>query len=324
MPRISWTKKITNEKVLELAGNKRSLMETIRKKQLSFVGHIIRENGLERLCLEGKIEGRKARGRQRLTYLVRTSKVREVDVIVQLHLLIAFQLVCVISWLMRGSSITQKMLKIFMWSLFCRFWKYITIFAIVLFHLVWYWRLRCDNPRGRPKTRSFRSDSLAINWFSVLAAVVKDLTKMSICFWHFPFQNTLWIPQRVSTRGVCRGVAWSNCSFHATTLTLWSVTQSSSCVNDFLIRRDIFETIFWQIYKSVRFPKHMHARTMTELGCFAVATVEPMVLIVHKDKSCFQCSTYEATPLVQSLILVIYKMRCVFEDGNTHEVFISV
>ena len=28
------------------------------------------ENGLERLCLEGKFEGRRARGRQRLTYLV--------------------------------------------------------------------------------------------------------------------------------------------------------------------------------------------------------------------------------------------------------------
>ena len=69
MLRISWTK-ITNEKVLALAGIKRSLMETIRKRQLTFVGHIIRENGLERLCLEGKIEGRKARGRQRLTYLV--------------------------------------------------------------------------------------------------------------------------------------------------------------------------------------------------------------------------------------------------------------
>ena len=52
MLRISCTKKITSEKVLELASNKRSLMETIRKRQLSFVGHIIRENGLERLCLE--------------------------------------------------------------------------------------------------------------------------------------------------------------------------------------------------------------------------------------------------------------------------------
>ena len=48
MLRFSWTKKITNEKVLELAGKKGNLMETIRKRQLSFVGHIIRENGLSR------------------------------------------------------------------------------------------------------------------------------------------------------------------------------------------------------------------------------------------------------------------------------------
>ena len=41
MLRISWIK-ITNEKVLELAGNKRSLMEAIRKRQLNFVGHTSR------------------------------------------------------------------------------------------------------------------------------------------------------------------------------------------------------------------------------------------------------------------------------------------
>ena len=70
MLRISWIKRLTNEKVLEMAGQKRILMDTIKKGQLGFVGYIIRENGLERLCLEGKFEGRRARGRQRLTYLV--------------------------------------------------------------------------------------------------------------------------------------------------------------------------------------------------------------------------------------------------------------
>ena len=42
----------------------------IKKRQLGFVGQITRESGLERLCLGGKFEGRRARGRQRLTYLV--------------------------------------------------------------------------------------------------------------------------------------------------------------------------------------------------------------------------------------------------------------
>ena len=74
MLRISWAKKLTNDKVLDLAEERRVLIVTIRKRQLVFFGHIIRQNGLARLCLEGKIEGKKARGRQRVTYLASLSE----------------------------------------------------------------------------------------------------------------------------------------------------------------------------------------------------------------------------------------------------------
>jgi len=35
----------------------------------NFFGHVVRENGLEKLVLEGKIDGLRSRGRQRKKYL---------------------------------------------------------------------------------------------------------------------------------------------------------------------------------------------------------------------------------------------------------------
>ncbi|GFR72191.1 hypothetical protein ElyMa_005699600 [Elysia marginata] len=67
--RISWTEKKTNEEVLPLAGTERSPLRLIRKRQMEFFGHINRHDGLEKLMLHGKMEGRRARGRQRQTFL---------------------------------------------------------------------------------------------------------------------------------------------------------------------------------------------------------------------------------------------------------------
>ena len=44
-------------------------MYVIRRRQLKFVGHVMRKGGLEKLVLEGKINGKRQRGRQRLKYL---------------------------------------------------------------------------------------------------------------------------------------------------------------------------------------------------------------------------------------------------------------
>ena len=46
--RISWTEKKSNEEVMEMAGYKRSLLKTIRKRQLQFFGHIKRADGIEK------------------------------------------------------------------------------------------------------------------------------------------------------------------------------------------------------------------------------------------------------------------------------------
>jgi len=68
MLKIAWTEKKTNEKVLRMANTKRSLMETIRRRQLDFFGHVMRRNGLENIAITGKV-GRRKRGRPRLKYV---------------------------------------------------------------------------------------------------------------------------------------------------------------------------------------------------------------------------------------------------------------
>ena len=50
-------------------GMERRLLVAIRRRQLKFAGHVIRKGGLEKLVLEGKINGKRQRGRQRLKYL---------------------------------------------------------------------------------------------------------------------------------------------------------------------------------------------------------------------------------------------------------------
>lgn len=69
MQRISWTAHMTNENVLHQIQQERSLMKEITMRQMKFLGHSIRKQGLEQLAVSGRINGRRARGRQRKTYL---------------------------------------------------------------------------------------------------------------------------------------------------------------------------------------------------------------------------------------------------------------
>ncbi|GFR58388.1 endonuclease-reverse transcriptase [Elysia marginata] len=65
MLKIPWTAKKTNERVLQEAQSKRSLLDKIRKRQATFFGHIMRQEKLENLIITGMITGRRCRGRQR-------------------------------------------------------------------------------------------------------------------------------------------------------------------------------------------------------------------------------------------------------------------
>ena len=85
MMKIEWTAMKTNEEVLGMASTNRKLMHTIRKSQFEFFGHIIRKNGLENLVTTGKVEGSRARGRQRLTYTgSMLTDVKEITTVVEL------------------------------------------------------------------------------------------------------------------------------------------------------------------------------------------------------------------------------------------------
>ena len=44
-------------------------MVTIGRRQLRFVGHVVRKEGLEKLVLEGKINGKRQRERRRSNYM---------------------------------------------------------------------------------------------------------------------------------------------------------------------------------------------------------------------------------------------------------------
>ena len=60
--KISWTEKLTNEKVLCKLNTKRQLLYNIRKRKMSFFGHIKRHNTILKQILEGKLEGKRGRG----------------------------------------------------------------------------------------------------------------------------------------------------------------------------------------------------------------------------------------------------------------------
>ena len=69
MLKISWTEFVSNKKVLGQVREEQRILASIAQRQLKVFGHIIRKNNLERLVLEGKIDGSRSRGRQRKKYL---------------------------------------------------------------------------------------------------------------------------------------------------------------------------------------------------------------------------------------------------------------
>ena len=68
--RTSWKDKKTNKEVLNQLGLKEtSLVKTIKTRKLSYYGHIRRHDTLQRRILEGKIEGKRGRGRRRKSWI---------------------------------------------------------------------------------------------------------------------------------------------------------------------------------------------------------------------------------------------------------------
>ena len=57
---------VTNEEVYRLMNIKQSLLVDIVRRQMSFLGHVLRKEEMEHLVVTGFIDGKRARGRQLL------------------------------------------------------------------------------------------------------------------------------------------------------------------------------------------------------------------------------------------------------------------
>ena len=65
MERVKWTDKLKNSVVLERVGEDRKMLEQIKKRKRTWLGHWLRRNGLLKDDLEGTVNGKKFRGRKR-------------------------------------------------------------------------------------------------------------------------------------------------------------------------------------------------------------------------------------------------------------------
>ena len=69
MAKVSWKDKKTNDEVLQMMGESRRLMQTILERKKNWIGHGLREKGLMLEVMEGRMEGKRGRGRRRLGML---------------------------------------------------------------------------------------------------------------------------------------------------------------------------------------------------------------------------------------------------------------
>lgn len=69
MEKVSWTEHRTNLEVLAQVREERRLTHQIKTRRLRWMGHVLRHKGLLRDSIEGKIPGKRGRGRPRHTFL---------------------------------------------------------------------------------------------------------------------------------------------------------------------------------------------------------------------------------------------------------------
>ena len=71
MLQISWKKKVSNIEILKRVDTKLHFGIDMWKRKLSFAGHVLRGSGGDShlLVLEGKINGKRGKGRPRLTWM---------------------------------------------------------------------------------------------------------------------------------------------------------------------------------------------------------------------------------------------------------------
>ena len=69
MMKIPWTQHASNEQILGMVDESRSLMENLRKRQKNWIVHVLRHNSLLQKVIEGRFQGKKTPGRPRTKLL---------------------------------------------------------------------------------------------------------------------------------------------------------------------------------------------------------------------------------------------------------------
>src|SRR6218665_573827 len=69
MEKISWRDMKTNEEVLQMVQEERSLMDVIWRGKKNWTGHILRGESLLKEGIEGRMIGKRPRGRKRVGML---------------------------------------------------------------------------------------------------------------------------------------------------------------------------------------------------------------------------------------------------------------
>ena len=66
---IRWTDHRTNESILQELGVQKELVNIVRERKLKYFGHVVRAQNLSTHILEGKMNGRRPRGRPRRRWI---------------------------------------------------------------------------------------------------------------------------------------------------------------------------------------------------------------------------------------------------------------
>ena len=64
MEKIKWSKKVTNEQVIDRIGEKRTLLNNILRRKANLIGYILRKNCLLHDAIEGQMTEVKGVGRR--------------------------------------------------------------------------------------------------------------------------------------------------------------------------------------------------------------------------------------------------------------------
>ena len=64
MLKICWTRKVTNQEVLNMRHEERNMISSIHQRKHNWIGHVLQHDGMLNRIMEGRIEGKRGRGRK--------------------------------------------------------------------------------------------------------------------------------------------------------------------------------------------------------------------------------------------------------------------